>query len=118
MPVAVLDGRNLYICCPNRNNEPDGLQHVNFFCLVNIVLKALQQETVEATAVIGLKIGNDAGITGMDLGRHIGRKVQDTCVSQLDASREFLKGDMCATVVENQKDFVIGNMKVKCIQPL
>jgi hypothetical protein len=25
---------------------------------------------------------------------------------------------MCAAVVENQKDFVVGNMKVKCIQPL
>jgi hypothetical protein len=25
---------------------------------------------------------------------------------------------MCATVVENQKDFAVGNMKVKCIQPL
>jgi len=25
---------------------------------------------------------------------------------------------MCATVVENQKDFTIGNMKVKCVQPL
>jgi len=40
------------------------------------------------------------------------------CVSQLDASREFLKGDMCTVVVENQKDFAVGNMKVKCIQPL
>jgi len=32
--------------------------------------------------------------------------------------REFLKRDMCAAVVENQKDFAIGNMKVKCVQPL
>ncbi len=118
MPVAVLDGRNLDICCPDRNNEPDGLQHVNFFCLVNAVLKALQQETVEATAVIGLKIADDADITRLDLGRHIVRKVQDTCVSQLDAGREFLKGDMCTAVVENQKDFAVGNMKVKCVQPL
>jgi len=73
---------------------------------------------VEATAVIGLKIADDAGITGLDLGRHIERKVQDTCVSQLDVGREFLKGDMCATVVENQKDFAVGNMKVKCVQSL
>ncbi len=80
MPVAILDGRNLDICCPDRNNEPDGLQHVNFFYLVNVVFKALQQETVEAMAVIGLKIADDVGITGLDLGCHIGRKVQDTCV--------------------------------------
>jgi hypothetical protein len=73
---------------------------------------------VEATTVIGLKIADDADITGLDLGCHIGRKVQDTCVSQLDAGGEFLKGDMCAVVVENQKDFVVGNMKVKCVQPL
>jgi len=79
--VAVLDGRNLDIRCPDRNSKPDGLQHVNFFCLVNAVLKGLQQETVGATAVIGLKITDDAGITGLDLGCHIGRKVQDTCVS-------------------------------------
>jgi hypothetical protein len=118
VPVAVLDGRNLDIRCPDRNSEPDGLQHVNFFSLVNVVLKVLQQETVEMTVVIGLKIADDAGITGLDLGRHIGRKVQDTCVSQLDASREFLKGDMCAAVVKNQKDFAVGNMKVKCVQPL
>jgi len=32
--------------------------------------------------------------------------------------REFLKGDMCIAVFENQKDFAIGNMKVKCVQPL
>ncbi len=32
--------------------------------------------------------------------------------------REFLKGDMCTIVVENQKDFVVSNMKVKCVQPL
>jgi hypothetical protein len=25
---------------------------------------------------------------------------------------------MCVVVVENQKDFAVGNMKVKCIQPL
>ncbi len=25
---------------------------------------------------------------------------------------------MCAVVVENQKDFTVGNMKVKCVQPL
>jgi hypothetical protein len=73
---------------------------------------------VEATTVIGLKIADDVSITGLDLGRHIGRKVQDTRVSQLDAGREFLKGDMCVVVVENQKDFVVGNMKVKCVQPL
>jgi hypothetical protein len=48
----------------------------------------------------------------------MGRKVQNTCVSQLDVGREFLKGDMCLAVVENQKDFVVGNMKVKCVQPL
>jgi len=36
----------------------------------------------------------------------------------LDAGREFLKGDMCTAVVENQKDFAVGNMKVKCVQPL
>ncbi len=78
----------------------------------------MQQETIEATAIIGLKITDDASITGLDLGRHIGRKVQDTCVSQLDAGKEFLKGDMCIVVVENQKDFVVGNMKVKCVQPL
>jgi hypothetical protein len=65
--------------------------------------------------VIGLKITNDVSITGLDLGRHIGRKVQDTCVSQLDAGKEFLKGDMCIIVVKNQKDFVVGNMKVKCV---
>jgi hypothetical protein len=118
VPVAILDGHNLDICCPDRNSEPDGLQHVNFFCLVNAVLKALQQETVEATAVIGLKIADDVSITRLDLGCHIGRKVQDTCVFQLDAGREFLKGDMCAAVVENQKDFTVGNMKVKCVQPL
>ncbi len=75
MPVVVLNGRNLDIRCPDRNSELDGLQHVNFFCLVNVVLKALQQETVEAMAVIGLKIADDASITGLDLGRHIGRKV-------------------------------------------
>jgi hypothetical protein len=40
------------------------------------------------------------------------------CVSRLDVGREFLKGDMCAVVVENQKDFAVGNMKVKCVQPL
>jgi hypothetical protein len=45
--------------------------------------------------VIGLKIVDDAGIIGLDLGHHIGRKVQDTCVSQLD--------------------FAVNNMKVKCI---
>jgi len=118
VPVVVLDGRNLDIRCPDRNIELDGLQHVNFLCLVNVILKALQQETVEATAVIGLKITDDAIIIGLDLGRHIGRKVQNTCVSQLNASREFLKGDMCAAVVENQKDFTVGNMKVKCVQPL
>jgi len=86
--------------------------------LVNAVLKVLQQETVEATAIIGLKIADDAGIIGLDLRRHIGRKVQDTCVSQLDAGREFLKGDMCAAFVENQMDFVVGKLKVKCVQPL
>ncbi len=75
MPEAVLDGRNLDICCPDRNNKSNGLQHVNFFCLVNAIFKALQQETVEATAIIGLKIVDDAGITGLDLGRHIGKKV-------------------------------------------
>jgi hypothetical protein len=75
VPVVVLNGRNLDIRCPDRNSELDGLQHVNFFCLVNVVLKALQQETVEAMAVIGLKIADDASITGLDLGRHIGRKV-------------------------------------------
>jgi len=106
VPVAVLDGRNLDIHCLDRNSEPNGLHHNNFFCLVNVVLKALQQETVEVTAVIGLKITNDASITGLDLGHHIGRKVQDSCVSQLDVGREFLKGDMCAAVVKNQKDFV------------
>ena len=37
------------------------------------------------------------------------------CVSQLDAGREFLKGDMCVAVVENQKDFAVGNMKVRCL---
>jgi hypothetical protein len=68
--------------------------------------------------VIGLKIADDADITRLDFGRHIGRRVQDTCVSQLDASRGFLKGDMCVAVVENQKDFAVGNMKVKCVQPL
>jgi hypothetical protein len=73
---------------------------------------------IEATAVIGLKIADDAGIIGLDLGRHIGRKVQNTCVSQLDVGREFLKGDICVVVVENQKDFAVGNMKVKCVQPL
>jgi len=73
---------------------------------------------VEATVIIGLKIADDVDITGLDLGRHIGRKVQDTCVSQLDVSKEFLKGDMCAAIVENQKDFAVGNMKVKCVQPL
>ncbi len=118
MPIVVLDGRNLDIHCPDRNSEPNGLQHVNFFCLVNVVLKALQHETVEATAVIGLKIADDAGITGLDLGRHIGRKVQEMCVPQLDAGREFFKGDVCAVVVENQKDFAVANMKVKCVQPL
>jgi hypothetical protein len=61
--VAVLDGHNLDIRCLDKNSELDGLQHVNFFCLVNVVLKALQQETVEATAIIGLKIVDDAGIT-------------------------------------------------------
>ncbi len=81
MPVAVLDGRNLNIRCLDKNSEPDGLQHVNFFCLVNVVLKALQQETVAITAVIGFKIADDASIIGLDLGHHIGRKVQDTCVS-------------------------------------
>jgi hypothetical protein len=116
--VAVLDGCNLDIRCPDRNSEPDGLQHINFFCLVNVVLKALQQETVEAMVVIGLKIADDADITGLDLGCHIRKKVQNTCVSQLDAGREFLKGDMCAAIVENQKDFAVGNMKVKCVQPL
>jgi hypothetical protein len=85
--------------------------------LVNAVLKALQQETVKATAIIGFKIADDADITRLNLGGHIGRKVQDTCVSQLNASREFLKGDMCAAIVKNQKDFVVGNMKVKCVQP-
>ena len=25
---------------------------------------------------------------------------------------------MCATIVENQKDFAVDNMKVKCLQPL
>lgn len=69
-------------------------------------------------ALIGLKIADDVGITRLDLGRHIGRKVQETCVSQLDAGREFLKGDMCAAVVKNQKDFAVDNMKVKCLQPL
>ncbi|CAM6058023.1 unnamed protein product [Sphagnum tenellum] len=118
VPIAVLDGRNLDIRCPDRNSELDGLQHVNSFCLVNAVLKALQQKTVKATTVIGLKIVDDAGITGLDLGRHIGRKVQDTCVSQLDAGREFLKGDMCVAVVENQKDFAVSKMKFKCVQPL
>jgi hypothetical protein len=49
--------------------------------LVNVVLKALQQEMVEATAIIGPKIADDVGITWLDFGRHIGRKVQDTCVS-------------------------------------
>jgi hypothetical protein len=73
--IEVLDGRNLDIRCPYKNSEPDGLQHVNFFCLVNAILKALHQETVEATAVIGLKIADDVGITRLDLGRHIGRKV-------------------------------------------
>jgi hypothetical protein len=58
---------------------------------------------------------DDVDIIGLDLGHHIGRKVQDTCVSQLDAGREFLKGDMCTSIVENQKDFAIGNMKVKCV---
>jgi len=116
VPVVVLDGRNLDIHCPNKNSEPNGLHHVNFFCLVNVVLKA--QETVEATAVIGLKIVDDAGITWLDLRRHIGRKVQDMCVSQLDAGREFLKGDMCVVVIKNRKDFAVGNMKVKCVQPL
>jgi hypothetical protein len=118
MPIAVLDGRNLDIYCPDRNSESDGLQHINSFCLVNVVLKVLQQETVEVTAVIGLKIADDADNTGLDLGRHIGRKVQDTCVSRLDVGREFLKGDMCTAVVANQKDFAVGNMKVKCVQPL
>ncbi len=118
MPVIVINGHNLDIHCPDKNNKPNGLQHVNFFCLVNAILKALQQETVEVTTVIGLKIANDAGITGLDLGRHIGRKVQDTCVSQLYASREFFKGDMCVAVVENQKDLTVGNTKVKCVQPL
>jgi hypothetical protein len=118
VPVAILDSHNLDIRCPDRNSEPDGLQHVNFFYLVNAVFKALQQETVETMAVIGLKIADDASITGLDLGHHIGRKVQDTCVSQLDAGREFLKGDMCAVVVKNQKGFAVGNMKVKCVQPL
>ncbi len=75
-----MDGRNLDIRCLDRNSEPDGVQHVNFFCLVNAILKALQQETIEATAIIGLKIANDVGITTLDLGRHIGRKVQDKCV--------------------------------------
>ena len=69
-------------------------------------------------ALIGLKIADDVGITRLDLGRHIGRKVLNTCVSQLDAGMEFLKGDMCVAVVENQKDFADGNMKVKCLQPL
>jgi hypothetical protein len=86
--------------------------------LVNAVFKVLQHETVEATVVIGLRIADDADIIGLDLERHIGRKVQDTCVSQLDAGREFLKGDMCVAFVKNQKDFVVGNMKVKCVQPL
>jgi hypothetical protein len=40
------------------------------------------------------------------------------CVSKLDVGREFLKGDTCAIIVENQKDFAVGNMKVKCVQPL
>jgi len=40
------------------------------------------------------------------------------CVYQLDVGREFLKGDMCVAIVENQKDFPVGNMKVKCVQPL
>ncbi len=69
-------------------------------------------------AVVGLKIADDVGITWLDLGCHIGRKVQDTCVSQVDAGREFLKGDMCVAVIENQKDFAVGNMKVKYVQPL
>jgi hypothetical protein len=73
---------------------------------------------LEATAIIGLKIADDAGITWLDLGRHIRGKVQDTCVFQLDAGKEFLKGDMCAAVVEKRKDFAVGNMKVKCIHPL
>jgi hypothetical protein len=111
------DGCNLDIRCPDKNNEPDGLQHINFSCLVNTVFKALPQETVEAMAVIGFKIADDAGITGLDLGHHIGRKVQDTCVSRLDAGREFLNGDMCAAIVKNQKDFAVNNMKVKCVQP-
>jgi hypothetical protein len=68
--------------------------------------------------VIGLKIVDDADITRLNLGRYIGRKVQDTCVSQLDAGREFFKGDMCAVVVKNQKDFATSNTKVKCFQPL
>jgi hypothetical protein len=41
MPVAVLDGHNLDICCPDMNSELDGLHHINFFLLVNAVLKAL-----------------------------------------------------------------------------
>ncbi len=61
MPITILDSRNLDIYCLDRNSEPNGLQHVNFFCLVNAVLKAMQQETVEATVVIGLKIADDAG---------------------------------------------------------
>ncbi len=28
------------------------------------------------------------------------------------------RGTLCATVVKNQKDFAVGNMKVKCVQPL
>jgi hypothetical protein len=65
VPVAILDGCNLDIRCPDKNSELDGLQHVNFFCLVNAILKALQQETVEATTIIGLKIVDDASITGL-----------------------------------------------------
>ncbi len=41
-----------------------------------------------------------------------------TCVFLKDAGREFLKGDMCAIIVDNQKDFAVGNMKVKCVLPL
>jgi len=103
VPVAVLDGRNLDICCPDRNSEPDGLQHVNFLCLVNVVLKALQHEIVEATVVIGFKIAADVGFTWLDLGRHIGRKVQDTCVSQLDVGRSCSRGTCALQLLRTKR---------------
>ena len=66
---AIMDGFGLDFSRPSWNNQLDGLKHVNLLWLVNLGIETLEKETVEAPAVVGLKVADDPLVAWLDLGQ-------------------------------------------------